>query len=513
MVQLDSTSTCSLVNAACSHFVSAIVMETQLKFMVDTGAAVSLLSSKVWCALGGEKVLQLSLWGGKQIVGVVGSPLMVLGVWTLDLKFADLVLQADFVAVDYLTVESIIGLDFLESQGCVVDLHKKLLQVGGLSIPLEHGQDTGDSQQIAAEVALVETLSILPFSEIQTMASCNPVIDNRTWLIEGSWADLPVMIAGALVTSTPTGQGGYVPILIINPLPTDVTIYKGTRVATASPLESMMVAPVGEVHNNSSNVHHVSSQKNIMLQEMVERSASDLTIEEEELYKLLLEYADMFAESSAELGRTNLIRHSIDTGNEHPIRQPSRRVPPARREQARDLIKDMLQKNIIQPSSSPWASPVVLVGKKDGSLRFCVDYRKLNTITRKDAYPLPRVDDSLVALSGSRVFSTLDLLSGYWQVEIDEKDRPKTAFTTGDGLFEFRVMPFSLCNAPAVFQRLMDLVLSGIRLVYIDDIVIMGKTFKNHLQNLRIVLERLRGAGLRLKPAKCSLFRDNTVAR
>ena len=135
----------------------------------------------------------------------------------------------------------------------------------------------------------------------------------------------------------------------------------------------------------------------------------------------------------------------------------------------------MLQKNIIQPSSSPWASPVVLVGKKDGSLRFCVDYCKLNAITRKDAYPLPRVDDSLEALSGSRWFSTLDLLSGYWQVEIDEKDRP---FTTGDGLFEFRVMPFGLCNAPAVFQRLMDLMLSRIRwehcLVYIDDIVILG---------------------------------------
>ena len=456
MVQLDSTSTCSFslsVNPACSHFVSASVMETQQKFMVDTGAAVSLLSSKVWSALGGEKMLQLSPWGGKQIVGVVGSPLTVLGVCTLDLRFTDLVIQADFVVVDCLAVESIIGLDFLERQGCVVDLPNKLLQVRGLSVPLVHAQDTDGSQQIPADVAVVETLSIPPFSEIQTMASCNPVIDHRTWLIEGSRADLPILIAGALVTSTPTSQGGYVLILIVNPLPTDVTIYKGTRVAKASPIESMMVAPVGEVPSSSSNVPHVSPQKHIMLQEMVERSASDLTTnEKEELYKLLLEYADVFAESSAELGRTNLIKHSIDTGNEHPIRQPCRRVPPARREQARGLIKDMLQKNIIQPSSSPWASPVVLVGKKDGSLRFCVDYRKLNAITRKDAYPLPRVDDSLEALSGSRWFSTLDLLSGYWQVEIDEKDRPKTAFTTGDGLFEFRVMPFGLCNAPAVFR-------------------------------------------------------------
>ena len=181
MVQLDSTSTCSFslsVNPACSHFVSASVMETQQKCMVDTGAAVSNLSSKVWSALGGEKMLQLPPWGGKQIVGVVGSPVTVLGVCTLDLRFTDLVIQADFVVVDCLAVESIIGLDFLERQGCVVDLPNKLLQVRGLSVPLVHAQDTDGSQQIPADVAVVETLSIPPFSEkyeVETSCHCRPV--------------------------------------------------------------------------------------------------------------------------------------------------------------------------------------------------------------------------------------------------------------------------------------------------------------------------------------------------
>ena len=159
------------------------------------------------------------------------------------------------------------------------------------------------------------------------------------------------------------------------------------------------------------------------------------------------------------------------------------------------MIDDMLQKDIVQPSSSPWASPIILVPKKDGSLRFCIDYQKLNSVTRKDAYALPRVDDTLEALSGSKWFSTLDLICGYWQVEIEEKDRHKTAFCTREGLFEFKVMPFGLCNAPAVYQRLMDLVLSGIQwercLVYIDDIVIMEETFERHHQNLILVLERL----------------------
>ena len=116
----------------------------------------------------------------------------------------------------------------------------------------------------------------------------------------------------------------------------------------------------------------------------------------------------------------------------------------------------------MKPSASPWASPIVLVTKKDGSTRFCVDYRKVNQVTRKDAYPLPRVDDTLDTLSGAKWFSTLDLISGYWQVEVAEKDIEKTAFCTPDGLFEFKVMPFGLCNALASFQRLMDLVLAGL---------------------------------------------------
>ena len=123
-----------------------------------------------------------------------------------------------------------------------------------------------------------------------------------------------------------------------------------------------------------------------------------------------------------------------------------------------------------------------MVEKKDGSLRFCIDYRKLNEVTRKDAYPLPRIDDTLNTLAGSQWFTTLDLLSGYWQVEVAEKDRAKTAFCTSEGLYEFNVMPFGLCNAPATFQRLMDLILAWSQcLVYVDDLIILGATFMEHL--------------------------------
>ena len=242
---------------------------------------------------------------------------------------------------------------------------------------------------------------------------------------------------------------------------------------------------------------------------MVENSGEVLNShQQQELYTFLLGFADVFAVPNAELGRTDKLQHAITTETKRPIRSPARRMPAVHKEEVHQLIQDMLARNVIQPSTSPWASPVVIVRKKDGSARFCVDYRRLNAVTRKDAYPLPRIDDTLDTLSGSQWFSTLDLLSGYWQVEVAEEDREKTAFATQSGLFEFKVMPFGLCNAPATFQRLMDLVLAGVQwshcLVYLDDIIVVGRSFHDHLQNLSVVLQRLKEANLRLKPAKCS---------
>ena len=234
------------------------------------------------------------------------------------------------------------------------------------------------------------------------------------------------------------------------------------------------------------------------------------------MYHVLVEYADQFAERPHDFGRTSKIKYTINTGDAQPLRQRARRLPPYQREEARRLLSDMLSKDVIQRSSSPWASPVVLVGKKDGSIRFCIDYRKVNSITRKDAYPLPHMDDTLDTLTGSKWFSTLDLISGYWQVEIEKKDREKPAFCTSDGLFEFKVMPFGLCNARATFQHLMDMVLAGLKwtncLVYIDDIIVIGKTFSEHLTNLTQVLNRLREAGLKLQPksAACVLNKWNS---
>ncbi|KAK8788355.1 hypothetical protein V5799_021870 [Amblyomma americanum] len=206
--------------------------------------------------------------------------------------------------------------------------------------------------------------------------------------------------------------------------------------------------------------------------------------------------------------QTPLTKHRIIVADDQrPLCQRPYRVSSKERDAIRHQVTQMLQDDVIQPSTSPWASPVVLVTKKDGTLRFCVDYRRLNNVTKKDVYPLPRIDDSLDRLRHATYFSSLDLRSGYWQIEVDERDREKTAFITPDGLYEFKVLPFGLCSAPATFQRMMDTVLSGLKwqscLVYLDDVVIFSDTFDEHLKRLRAVFEAIRSAGLSLKPEKC----------
>ena len=181
--------------------------------------------------------------------------------------------------------------------------------------------------------------------------------------------------------------------------------------------------------------------------------------QKEKIKELLIKFQDIFLGPDGKLGRTDIVKHTIDTGDSKPIKIPPRRVPLKQKEIIDQEIDKMLKDDIIEPSDSPWSSPVLLCLKKDLSWRFCIDFRGVNKVIRKDAYPLPRIDSSLDALGGNKWFSTIDLASGYWQCLVDEKDRPKTAFSCHRGLFQFKVVPFGLCNAPSCFERLMEIVL------------------------------------------------------
>ena len=258
------------------------------------------------------------------------------------------------------------------------------------------------------------------------------------------------------------------------------------------------------------------SERCKMLREAVGRPELLDSNETRRLHELLEEFHSAFSLEESERGETDLLEMEIHTGNATPRRVPARRMPLAVRQEVSRQLKKMQEDGVIQPSSSPWASPMVMVRKKDGSFRFCIDYRQLNEVTKLDTYPLPRVDDLLDQLGESRFVTTLDLASGYWQIRVAPGSQEKTAFVVPHGLYEFRVMPFGLSNAPAVFQRLMQKVLMGLNpedgqafvSVYIDDILIYSRTLEEHLSHLRLVLERIKSAGLKLKISKCAFVRE-----
>ena len=182
--------------------------------------------------------------------------------------------------------------------------------------------------------------------------------------------------------------------------------------------------------------------------------------QKKELDALRTKFGDVMSDLP---GKTEMVEHRIETGDAKPVRLPPYRLPHAYRDIVKKELEEMEKHGIIEKSSSDWSSPIVLVKKKDGTLRFCIDFRRLNSVSKTDAYPMPRVDDLLDELGQARFISTLDLTKGYWQVPVEKTAQAKTAFRTPFGLYQFRRMPFGLQGAPSTFQRMMDSLLVGMQ--------------------------------------------------
>ena len=236
--------------------------------------------------------------------------------------------------------------------------------------------------------------------------------------------------------------------------------------------------------------------------------------QQDRLCELLLKYFDTVS-VNGEYGCTDLIEHEINTQDTAPIRCKTRVINPMLEGDLKRQLNDNLKRGVIEPSNSPWSFPLVAAPKKNNTIRWCVDYRKLNFFTVRDAFSLPNIDDNLARLSNAEIFSTLDGSGAFHVIPIKESDRPKTAFSTPYGLYQYTRMPFGLCNGPASYSRLIQLALTGIPLTvalpYLDDIIIISKDVESHFKNLELILQVHRKAGLKLQPTKCFLFRDKVA--
>jgi hypothetical protein len=421
--------------------------------------------------------------------------------------------------------DGILGMTFLESTGVRFDFQKGCADLSGESIFLSRRDRVTSCRVQVMRTTVVPPRSesvvwVTPKKPQKLAAGSSYLMRPRSFFSESTG----LALGKTLVKSDPRGM----PALVINPTDEPVTLERGSDAATCVPVLSMK-ACVGdsartqaEAADSSSDEteasgdsDHPSAERaaSVRLPPHLEQMVSRCRVARKHRFavrELVARYEDVFMSPGGKMGSTDVARHHIDLIDEHPVKQRLRRAPQVHQEIIDREVNRMLDEDIIEPSDSPWASPVVMVKKKDGSWRFCVDYRKLNDNTRKDSYPLPHIEDTFDSLAGSRYFCALDLASGYWQVQMAERDKGKTAFTTKQGLFQFKVMPFGLCNAPATFERLMELVLKGYLwkrcMVYIDDVVVYGRSFRETLTNLQMVLERIRLAGLKLKPSKCELF-------
>ncbi|MES9884702.1 MAG: RNase H-like domain-containing protein [Sedimenticola sp.] len=464
--------------------------------MIDTGSVTSLLSdSMLGDILVGDTELQ-PIGPTLKLTTADGAPLDIKGKVVLQFSLDDLVFEHEFFVAN-IDLPGLLGIDFLEQYDIGIKTGSALLHVGDRTVDLERN----DSEK-CARVKLSKGVIIPPDSEMVVRAYVKgQVTSDCEMMLE----PFKTMGRKGLLVSNAVVNPDSVQFSVINVSKKPVQLKQHSLVGSLAPVTT--VQQVDLQNDLKGHQTHVPEH----LKPLLDQASDSLTCEQKQsLQKLIVEYQDVFMSPDGELGRTDLVKHTIDTGNARPIKIPPRRVAQKQKTVIENEINKMLENDIIEPSNSPWSSPILLVSKKDWSIRFCIDYRKLNAVTIKDAYPLPRMDDSLDALSGSKWFSTLDLVSAYWQTEINESDRPKMAFSSHKGLFHFKVLPYGLSNAPAVFERLMELVLRGLTwercLCYLDDVIVFGKTFEEALYNLESVLQRFRTASLKLKPSKCALF-------
>ena len=477
--------------------------------LLDTGSEVSILPS----SLVPESQLKPI---GYTLRAANGSEIAVLGQATVTIVTQWHSSTVTGLVTDHVA-EVMLGIDWLTDNGAQWNFEDFSVTIGGHRHRLS---SKAKGEKWCRRVIVQEDVTVQPKS--QQNLKCKVVLRGALGNAEGvHWETEPAALQNGLLvarTLAPSDQYTDIPVRVMNLEEEPKLMKAGTVVSDLEPVE--VLGPVVTELENTEQETHVKNPGYPPMPDYMRKLADevDQSTPKETVRgfcELMMKYRRIFSESDEDLGLTDIMMHRIDTGNARPIRQPLRRFPPAHVEAISKEVDKLLAQRVIEPAASPWASNIVLVRKQDGSYRCCIDYRQLNSVTTKDAYPVPRMDACLDAMSGSGWYSALDMPSAYHQLYVAAEDSDKTAFICPRGMYKYRTMPFGLCNAGATFQRLMDIVMSGLHLdiclVYLDDIVVFSKTPEQHLERLEIVFDRLLRAGLKIKPVKCSFFRRSVA--
>ena len=478
--------------------------------LIDSGASVSLIE---------EELVNKQQIKEKQIelgTASVDGRLLAVGTTDIEVKLGSHTFVHKFIVVKKLGLRDtkiILGLDAVKHQGISVLSEKGVItvKVKGETIPWlgEQGENTsigiiGDKDEMF--VASQENIVIPPNSS-QFM----PIFLGKKGLKNFNEGDVVcVQPLGHLLnhtqgTSVTQIREGAFRLQLINPKDEPVRIRTGTNICSVT--REIQIAEINTVQLEN-NVERIEALK----AEAVKNTPKEF----KQIISDIIEcYSNTFVLSNEATGECPVLPFRIETKDETPIHVRPYRIPHKYEQEVKQQIQKMEKEGIIEKAGSPWQSPVVVVKKKDGSARICVDYRKLNAITVADTYPLPQIEEILVKIRNSKFFSTLDLKSGYHQIVVRKEDRPKTSFAVADQSFQFRKMPFGARNAPSHFSRVIQCVLAGALefacLVYLDDIIILGHDLKSHVANMIRVLDALKKYNLRVHLLKCQFFQKQVV--
>ncbi|UYV63284.1 hypothetical protein LAZ67_2003650 [Cordylochernes scorpioides] len=475
------------------NFVLISVNRQNIEALVDSGADFSVISENF------RRHLRIPFFVKKGPILRVANKKYVetLGRCNIRITIKELEVRFNFVVLSECSHHIILGWDFFQATNAIIDW-------GTGEMHLEECASQGIEDEDLAVYACEDC--IIPGRSISKIAVISEKVQGAKDLIVEGHKDLLLKKELAIPSSVINFHHGRGDVWVTNATSRNQIIPAGMLVGNLGKIGSSGIFSIDmdDCKEIRTNIKNEDIRQNIL-------SLVDDTLSKEQrsnMAECLINYAEIFDFERRASRPFFGVKHKIDTSDNRPIKQRPYRVSPTERRAIQGEVDKMIKMGVAQPSESPWSSPVVLVKKKDGSWRFCVDYRRLNRITKKDVYPIPRTDDVLDSLTGAKFYSSMDLRTGYWQIEIDEGDREKTAFVTPDGLYEFRVMPFGLCNAPATFERMMDNLLAGLKwticLCYLDDIIVYASSFQEHMERLEKTLKCIQRAeeGIRPDPGK-----------